>query len=162
LTTGNYTGIGDINPLPDSSVVRPDSHSKSFVSATDLPSWKAKYLRACRTMNAQERIIRHLRGDLLKTVSKIAELESMLADLGTKSVDLYEIMTAPWFQNATVKEFAMELIRNLGTAPNRRRCSPESDTISYFLYCCSAKGYCFESTWNASSRKHVWPSPNEV
>jgi hypothetical protein len=91
-------------------------------------------------MNAQERIISHLRGDLSKAVSKIAELESMVADLRTRSVDLDELMTAPWFQNVTVKEFAMELVRNLGSAPNRHRYSPESYAISYFLYCCSAKG----------------------
>jgi hypothetical protein len=48
---GNYTEIGDINPLPDSSVVRPDSYSKSFMSASDRSSWKARYMRACRIMN---------------------------------------------------------------------------------------------------------------
>jgi hypothetical protein len=48
-------------------------------------------------MNTQDRIISHLRSDLSKGVSKIAELESMLADLRTRFVDLDEIMTAPWF-----------------------------------------------------------------
>jgi hypothetical protein len=67
----------------------------------------------------------------------------MLADLRTRSVDLDEIMSVPWFQNATIKEFAMELIRNVGIAPNRPRYSPESYAISYFLSCCSAKGYRF-------------------
>jgi hypothetical protein len=94
-------------------------------------------------MNAQERIISHLRDDLSKTVSKITKLQSMFADLRTGSVDLDEIMIAPWFQNATVKQFVMELIRNLGIAPNRRRYSPESYAISYFLYCYSVKGYRF-------------------
>jgi hypothetical protein len=143
LTTGNYTGIGDINPLPDSSVGRPDSYSKSFMFTSGLSSSKSRYMSACRTVNAQERIISHLRGDLSKAVSKVAELESMLADLRTRSVDLEEIMTAPWFQNATVKEFVMELIRNLGIVPNHHRYSPESYAIFYFLYCCSAKGYRF-------------------
>jgi hypothetical protein len=68
---------------------------------------------AGRTVNAQERTISHLRGDLSKAVNKITELQSMLADLRTRSVDLDEIMTDPWFHSATVKEFAMELIRNL-------------------------------------------------
>jgi hypothetical protein len=94
-------------------------------------------------MSPHERIISHLRGDLTKPVSKIAELQSMLADLRTRSVYLNAIMTAPWFQNATVKEFVMELIRNLGIAPNRRQYPPESYEISDFLYCCSAEGYRF-------------------
>jgi hypothetical protein len=55
-----------LTPLPDSSVVRPDSYSKSFMSACDFPSWKARYMRACRTMNAEERRISHLRGDRLE------------------------------------------------------------------------------------------------
>jgi hypothetical protein len=113
------------------------------MSASDFPSWKARYMRACRTMNAQERIIGRLRGDLSKAVNKIAELESMLADLRTIFVYLNEIVTTPWFQNARAKEFAMELIRNLGIAPNHRRYSLESHAISYFLYCCSGKRYRF-------------------
>jgi hypothetical protein len=44
-------------------------------------------------MNAQEGIINHLRSDLSKAVGKIAELESMLADLCTRFIDLDEIMT---------------------------------------------------------------------
>jgi hypothetical protein len=63
------------------------------MSASDLPSWKARYMRTCRTMNAQKGTISHLRGDLSKAVSKIAELESMLADLRIRSVDLDTIMT---------------------------------------------------------------------
>jgi hypothetical protein len=101
-----------------------------------------KYARAWATIRAHTLKIRQLQANLTKSRQNSTELQATISDLPARlqhSIDLTEVFSR---ESSCTTNFIRKLIDNLRFAcPNRRRHSPHTLSISYFLYSCSAKAH---------------------